>query len=106
LVEDGPTGEELSQSRDFLSGVFPLQLETTGQVAARIGELLVYDLPAHFYTTYRDEIRAVTRDAVREASESILRPEGLTVVVVGDGEKIRGPLEDLGLGPVQVVSPK
>jgi zinc protease len=106
LVQGGPTGEELTQSRDFLSGVFPLQLETTGQVASRIGELLVYDLPADFFSTYRDEIRAVTPEAVREASQSILRPEDLVVVVVGDGEKIRDPLTDLGLGPVEVISPR
>jgi zinc protease len=105
LVEGGPTPEEVSQSRDFLSGIFPLQLETTGQVAARICELLVYDLPAQFYATYRDEIRGVDLDTVREASRAVLRPEELVVVVVGDGKEIRDPLVDLGLGPVEVISP-
>jgi hypothetical protein len=35
----------------------------------------------------------------------VLRPEELVVVVVGDGKEIRDPLVDLGLGPVEVVSP-
>lgn len=105
LVRDGPTTEEVVQARDFISGVFPLRLETTGQVAARIAELLVYDLPPRFFSTYRDEIRSVTPEMVREAGQAVLRPEELVVVVVGDAGKTQGPLQDLGLGPVEVVSP-
>ena len=106
LIQDGPTPEELGRSRDFISGVFPLRLETTGQVAARIAELLVYDLPDQFFSTYRNEIRAVTAQATREAGQAVLRPRELVVVVVGDGKEIQAPLEDLGLGPVEVVSPQ
>lgn len=106
LVRDGPTVEEVTQSRDFIAGVFPLRLETTGQVAARIAELLVYDLPPDFFSTYRDEIRAVTAPLAREAGQSVLVPDGMVVVVVGDAEKIQRPLGDLGLGPVEVVSPE
>jgi len=106
LMEGGPTHEELTQSRDYLAGVFPLRLETTGQVAARIGEVLVYDLPPDYFSTYRDEIRAVTRDGVMEAGRSVLRPEEMVVVVVGDGEKVCSSLEELELGPVEVVSSK
>jgi zinc protease len=104
LVRDGPTEEEVVQSRDFIAGVFPLRFETTGQVAARIAELLIYDLPPHFFSTYRDEIRAVSASAAREAGQAVLRPDGMVVVVVGDAAKIQRPLGDLGLGPVEVVS--
>jgi zinc protease len=102
LVDAGPTPEELAQSRDFLAGVFPLQLETTAQVAARIAELLVYDLPDDFFSTYRAGIRSVNREAVMEAGRAVLRPGELVTLVVGDGARIRGPLEDLGLGPVEL----
>ena len=106
LVADGPTPEEVTQSRDFIAGVFPLRLETTGQVAARIAELLVYDLPPRFYSTYRSEIRAVSAETASEAARAVLRPEELVVVVVGDAKGIEAPLGDLGLGPVEVVSPE
>lgn len=103
LVEEGPTPGEVSQSRDFIAGVFPLRLETTGQVAARIGELLVYGLPADFFSTYRDEIRAVTPSRCLEAGQAVLNPEEMVILVVGDGEAVRGPLEEVGLGTVEVV---
>jgi zinc protease len=105
LIADGPTQAEVEQARDFIAGVFPLRLETTGQVSARISELLVYDLPDDFFGTYRDRIREVTPQTTREAGQAVLRPEEMVVVVVGSVEGIREPLEELGLGPVEVVSP-
>jgi zinc protease len=105
LIQDGPTPEEVTRSRDFIAGVFPLRLETTGQVAARVAEILVYGLPADFFSTYRDEIRSVTSETALLAGQAVLRPDDLMVVVVGDAEKIRDPLERLGLGAVEVVTP-
>ena len=34
----------MDRARDYIAGVFPLHLETTGQVAARISEIQVFDL--------------------------------------------------------------
>lgn len=103
LLQDGPTETEVDRSRDYIAGVFPLHLETTGQVAARISELQIYDLPDDFFGSYRDRIREVTAETALAAGRDILRPNELLVVVAGDAEGIRGPLEDLGFGPVEVV---
>ena len=105
MVADGPTEEELQAARDYIVGVFPLRLETTSQVASRISELIVHDLPDDYYATYRDQVAAVTREGVREAGRRAIRPEELAVVVVGDAEAVRGPLEELGLGPVEIHDP-
>jgi zinc protease len=105
LLAEGPTDNEVERARDYIAGVFPLSLETTTQVAARISEIQVYDLPVDFFATYRDRIREVTPKVALKAGGATIRPDRLTVVVVGDAEGVRGPLEDLGLGPVEVVSP-
>ncbi len=105
LIEGGPTQQEVERARDFIVGVFPLHLETTGQVAARIGELLVYDLPDDFFATYRDRIRSVQIQDVLLAGQEVLRPREMVVVVVGEADAIRGPLEELDVGPVEVVLP-
>ena len=102
LLSDGPTDEEVEASRDYMAGVFPLQLETTGQIASRISELLIYDLPDDYHATYRDRIRAVTREQALDAARRCIRPDEITVVVGGDAKAVRGPLEELGLGPVEV----
>ena len=102
LVAEGPREEEVGAARDYLAGVFPLQLETTGQIASRISELLVYDLPDDYYARYRDRIRSVTRAEAHEAARRCVRPDEMTVVVGGDAEEVQGPLEELGWGPVTV----
>ncbi|MFO8175008.1 MAG: M16 family metallopeptidase [Gemmatimonadota bacterium] len=105
LIREGPTPDEVRQARDFIAGVFPLQLETTGQVASSISELILYQLEDDYFSTYRDRIRAVTAKEVQAASQEVLRPDEMVVVVVGDAERVRGPLADLDLGPMEVVTP-
>ena len=94
----GPTEVEVERARDYIAGVFPLALETTGQVAGRISEIQVYGLPADFFSSYRDRIREVTPASAQEAGRATIRPDELTIVVVGDAEGVAGPLEELGLG--------
>jgi zinc protease len=103
ILTDGLAGEEVARARDYIAGIFPLALETTAQVAARLGEIQIYDLPDGFFRTYRDEIRSVTAEDALEAGRAVIRPEELTVVVVADAAAVQGPLEGLELGPVEIV---
>lgn len=104
LIQGGPTLDEVTQARDFIAGVFPLRLEAPAQVASRIAELIIFGLDDDFFSTYRSRIREVSVQDTLEAGQAVLRPRELMVVVVGDGEQIRGPLEELNIGPVEVVS--
>lgn len=104
LLGEGPTEQEVERARDYIAGVFPLQLETTGQVASRLSELQVYDLPDDFFGTYREKVRAVTPYTALEAGRGAIRPEELVVVVAGDAGQVRGPMENLGFGPMDIVS--
>jgi len=103
LIAEGPTEEEVAAARDFVAGVFPLRLETTGQVASRLAELIVYGLPDDYYHRYRDRVRAVSVDDAAEAGRTYIRPGELQVVVVGDARTVAPALERLDLGPVEVV---
>ncbi len=102
MAAEGPTEEEVEAARDYIAGVFPLRLETTAQVAARIAEMIVYDLPDDHHARYRERIRAVSRADALAAARRHVRPDELTVVVVGAAAAIAGPLEELGIGPVTV----
>ena len=102
LVEGGPTDEEVAAARDYTAGIFGLQMETAGQIASRISQLVVYGLEDDYYHTYRDRLRAVTIDEVAAAVRAHIRPYEVQVVVVGDADEIVAPLEALGLGPVEV----
>lgn len=96
---------ELSLATSYLAGVFPIRYETTAAIAAALATLTIYGLPADWYDTYRARMGAVTVNDVLEAARKYVHPESLQIVVVGDADAIREPLEALAFGPVDVVSP-
>ncbi len=94
---------ELRQARDFLVGVFPLRFETSSQVAAALGGIVVHELPDDELDRYRPQISAVGADAVLEAARRYIRPDDACVVVVGDAARVEQPLRDTGIGRVEVI---
>ena len=102
LRSDGPTADELDSARDYLRGILPLTLQTTEQLASRIGELVIYDLPDDYFAAYRARIADVTAADVQRVAREAVRPDALAIVVVGDADQVRGPIEALGLGEIQV----
>lgn len=103
LREGGATESELSSARDYLSGVLPLQLQTTSQLAARLDDLVVYDLPIDWFRDYRRRIADVTADDVLRVARTYLRPERFAIVVVGAAKEVTPQLEQLALGAVRQV---
>jgi zinc protease len=104
MLEVPPTPEEMNVARDYLVGVFPLRFETSGQVAAALSGLVVFDLPDDELDQYRPAVAAVDADAVAAAALRNIRPDELSVVIVGDASQVEGPLRDAGLGEVTVVA--
>ncbi len=102
LSESGPTAEEVAAATSYLAGVFPLRMESTGQIASRIAGLIVFGLPVDYYRDYRDNIREVTRKQAAAAARRHIRPRELCTVVVGDADVVARGLEDLKIGPVTV----
>ena len=102
---DKVTTEELSLATSYLEGVFPIRYETTAAIARALTAMVVYGLPADYFDTYRDRVRAVTTSDVLRAAREFLRPEELQLVAVGDPAVIREPLATMELGPVTAERP-
>lgn len=102
LAESGPSADEVEAAKSYLAGVFPLRMETTGQLASRIAGLIVFGLPVDYYRDYRDNIRKVTREQAAEAARRYIRPQELCTVVVGDADAVAPALEDLEIGQVTI----
>ena len=92
------TDAELSLATSYLGGVFPIRYETTESIAGALATLVRYGLPDDFYDTYRDQVRAVSTDDVLRVAQAHLNPSVLQMVVVGDLERVREPLEALQFG--------
>lgn len=103
VLAEGPTAEEVASARDYIVGVFPLRFETTRQVSSRVAELIVYGLEKDYHALYRDRIREVSPEDATAAARRTVRPGEMAVVIVGNADGIREPLEELDVGPVSVV---
>jgi zinc protease len=103
-IREAPvTRAELDDVRSYLAGVFPLRLETTVGLAARLSQIAVYGLPDDYFEGYPARILAVTADDVLRAARDHLHPERMVAVVVGDAAELREPLEEFG--EVRVIQP-
>ncbi len=103
LGEELVSEEELAETQDYLVGVFPITLQTVGDLAKRLETLAIFDLPDDYYADYPGVLRQVTREDVREAARRYLHPDRLAVVAVGPAEELSGQLEDFG--PLEVRTP-
>ena len=95
-----PEARELALAVDYLAGVFPIRYETTSAIAGALAGMVTYGLPDDYFDSYRDNVRRITPQAVQDAARRYLKPEALQLVVVGNADEIRGPVEEMGFGPV------
>jgi zinc protease len=102
IRSDKISDEELTLARDYLEGVFPIRYESTAAIAAALAALVIHDLPAGYYDTYRKNIHNVSADAVLEAANAHLHPSELQTVIVGDAKTIQGALTDPEFGELLV----
>ncbi len=94
--------DELEGAINFLAGSFPLRLETADQVATQVANTLFRGRPMEEVTEYPQRIRAVTAEDVQRVANRYLRPEGATLLVVGDGPRITESLE--AIAPVDFMA--
>lgn len=98
------TAEEVASSANFLARTAPGRYATADAVADELVSLVGDRLPLDTVTRTLEDLRGLDRDRVAEAWDEVRTGPGWTVVAVGDPDHLVG-LEDLGLGPVRVVSP-
>lgn len=104
FCDDGPTGEELERTKNYLCGLHPLSLETHDQLAERLADLELHGLPHDEIATYRPKVRAVTADACRDVGRRHFPLERAFVVAVGPGKELARQFARFG--PVAVVPVK
>ena len=95
--------EEVEKAKNYLALLMPRSFETTASLAASIAQTVVYNLPADYFATYTDRVRAITPAAVQRAAERYIQPDKFAVVVVGDRKTIEQPVKALNLGPIKVI---
>jgi zinc protease len=103
--------EELADAQAYLTGSFPLTIETPSAIALQILNAVFYGLDLNDLQTYRERVNAITPDDIQRVARQYLHPDRLSIVLVGDASVFtkqltgvgfdqfeRIPLTDLDLG--------
>jgi zinc protease len=98
------SGEELTKAKNYVALSFPSEFETSGDLSAKMEEMVIYGLSDRYFGQYVDNIQAVAAPAVQKAAETYIQPKRFAVVVVGDRKIIEPGIRALNLGPVRVMS--
>ncbi|MBV8866006.1 MAG: hypothetical protein JO210_11475, partial [Acidobacteriaceae bacterium] len=68
------------------------------------GDLLQLGLPLNFYDDYVRRVSALSVPEVEEAARSLLHPQNMLWMVVGDRSVVEQPLRDLGIGEIVITA--
>jgi zinc protease len=97
MKESSPSQEEVRTAVDQIVNGFVFNFETPAQIVSRRMFYLAQELPSDWLERYLQGVQRVTPASVRTVFERNLRPEDMTILVVGDPARIGiEALESLG----------
>jgi zinc protease len=104
IVGDKPmTAEELARAKTGMTLTLPGEWETNGAVLRSLGQMVQFDLPADYFSTYAGRVNGLELAAVQQAGGSVIKPENVVYVVVGDRAAIEPGLKALSLGEIKLL---
>lgn len=92
LRAEPPSPPELKGIQNYRAGVFVMQNATRGALIGQLAFLDLHGLPEEYLTRFVERIYALTPEQVSAVARQYIRPEQMSVVVVGDLKKIRSQL--------------
>jgi len=104
LQRERVSERELDGAKAYLTGSFPLTIETPESIAMQVVYTLFYGLPLDQLQTFRDRVNAVTPDDVQRVAKAFLRPDKLSVVLVGNAKAFASQLGTVGFSAYETVA--
>ncbi|HQN40349.1 MAG TPA: insulinase family protein, partial [Thermoanaerobaculia bacterium] len=95
--------EELTKAKDGLTLTLPGRWETNRAIAASLAQMVQFDLPDDYFTTYPAAVTALDLAAVNAAGKAAIDPARVVYVVVGDRTQIEAGLRELDLGELHLL---
>ena len=80
--------KEINDAKSYLTGVFPIRLETQEGLTDQLVQIKMLNLPGDYLQHYRDRVQAVTVAEIQRVAEKYVKPDEAAVIVVGDGAAV------------------
>ena len=103
LSDNPPTADELERVIASSTLSLPGRWETASALLGDIADIVTYKLPDDYWDTYAERVRNLTLDEVTEAARSIVKPDRLLWVIVGDRTKIEPRIRELQSGEITLL---
>ena len=91
--------KEIADAKAYLTGVFPIRLETQEGLTDQLVQIKMLRLPDDYLQFYRDRVQAITLDEIQRVAQKYVKPDEAALIVVGDGaavlDQIRPYCEDI-----------
>jgi zinc protease len=102
-TENPPSTDELKRVQDSNTMSLSGRWETNTAVLGALAELISFGLEDDYWQTYAEQLNGLTLQQTIDAGNALLKPEQLTLVVIGDREKIAENLQQLDIGKIQLL---
>lgn len=99
-IREPVSDEELTRAKNYITLRYPESFQTIAQVASKLIELELFNLPDDYFTKFVEKILTVTKEDVQRVAKKYIDPENIVIVVVGDKNQIEQKIQALNLGPV------
>ena len=86
LKTDGPSEEELTKAKAYLTGSYPLGFDTSTKIAQQLAQIAFEGLGIDYITRRNALVSAVTREDVMRAATRVLGDGRMLVVIAGRPE--------------------
>ena len=92
---------ELADAQAYLTGSFPLTIETPGAIALQVLNAVVFGLDLQELQNYRERVNRITPEDIQRVAQQYLHPDRLSIVLVGDANLFAKQLPALGFEQVE-----
>jgi zinc protease len=92
---------ELSDAQEYLTGSFPLTVETPSAIALQVLNAVFYGLDLNELQTYRERVNAISVEDIQRVAQQYLHPDKLAIVLVGDASVFAKDLAGVGFDQVE-----
>jgi len=93
IRDDAVSDDEINNAKSYLSGVFPIRIETQDGLIDQIVNIQMFDLPADYLKTYRENVNDVTVADIQRVAQQYVTPDRAAIVIVGDGAEVTKQVE-------------
>lgn len=81
--------KELADAKAYLTGSFPLRMDTSAKIAGMLTSIEIYNLGLDYPQKYPAIINAVTREDIQRVARKYLQPDKAVIVVVANQEQAK-----------------